>query len=167
MSSIARMNVVALPVERKMAIDALMARYASAIDNGDFEVWPALFTEDGTYRITTRTDYEAGRDFGIWYCSNRSMLEDRVQAIRGVNIYEPHVYRHVTGPTEVLSISDTEASCETSYVVIRTDVDGDMIVFSAGHYVDRLVFDASGVLLGSRVVVADSARFDTLVALPI
>jgi anthranilate 1,2-dioxygenase small subunit len=161
------MNAVALPIERKNEIDALMARYASAIDNGNYEVWPTLFTEDGIYRITTRTDYEAGRDFGIWYCSNRSMLEDRVQAIRGVNIYEPHVYRHVVGPTEVVALSETYAQCETSYVVIRTDVDGDMMVFSAGRYVDKLVFGDFGALLGSRVVVADSARFDTLVALPI
>jgi anthranilate 1,2-dioxygenase small subunit len=161
------MNSVALPIDRKNEIDALMARYASAIDNGNFEVWPTLFTEDGIYRITTRTDYEAGRDFGIWFCNNRSMLEDRVQAIQGVNIYEPHVYRHIVGPTEVLSISEAEAYCETSYVVIRTDVDGDMKVFSAGRYVDKLVFAGSKALLGSRVVVADSARFDTLVALPI
>lgn len=167
MSSVARMNAVELPVDRKREIDALMARYASAIDNGDIEVWPTLFTEDGTYRITTRTDYEAGRDFGIWYCSNRAMLEDRVQAIQGVNIYEPHVYRHITGPTEVIAISDTEASCETNYVVIRTSVDGEMTVFSAGRYVDQLVFADSRALLHSRVVVADSSRFDTLVALPI
>ncbi|WP_454722203.1 MULTISPECIES: aromatic-ring-hydroxylating dioxygenase subunit beta [Cupriavidus] len=167
MSSITRDPALALPAATKASIDRLMARYASAIDNGEYEVWPTLFTEDGVYRITTRTDYEAGRDFGVWYCNNRGMLEDRVQAIRGVNIYEPHVYRHMTGPVEVLSLGSAEARCETSYLVVRTDVDGDMTVFSAGRYVDHLVFDDGQAQLRSRVVVADSARFDTLVALPI
>jgi anthranilate 1,2-dioxygenase small subunit len=167
MSSVARASEVELPMDKKICIDRLMARYGSSIDNGEYEVWPTLFTEEGVYRITTRTDYEAGREFGIWYCNNRAMLEDRVLAMRGVNIYEPHVYRHVMGPTEVLSWGDDRAICETSYLVVRTDVDGDMTVFSAGRYVDQLAFDGSRALLSSRVVVADSARFDTLVALPI
>jgi anthranilate 1,2-dioxygenase small subunit len=144
-----------------------MARYCSVIDNAEYEGWPALFTDDGTYRLTTRTDYDAGRDFGIWYCSNRAMMEDRVTAIRGVNVYEPHVYRHVTGPTEIVAADASGARCETSFIVVRTDVDGAMTVFSAGRYVDEVVFDQGRALLRSRVVVTDSARFDTLVALPV
>jgi anthranilate 1,2-dioxygenase small subunit len=167
MSSLTRTPDVKLANERREELDRLMVRYCSIIDNGELEAWPALFTEDGNYRITTRTDYEAGRDFGIWYCSNRNMLEDRVLAIRGVNVYEPHVYRHIVGPTEVVAASGNEAVCETSYVVIRTDVDGDMTVFSAGKFVDRVAFEPERALIKSRIVVADSARFDTLVALPI
>ena len=148
-------------------IDRLMARYASAIDNGDFEDWPALFVDDGEYRIVTRTDFDAGRDFGIWYCDNRGMLEDRVSAIRSVNVYEPHVYRHVLGPTEVLDIDGDVAACETSYLVVRTAMDGDMQVFSAGRYVDRVALVDERALLKSRMVVTDSARYDTLVALPL
>lgn len=150
-----------------MRIDRLMARYASAIDNGDFEDWPLLFVDDGEYRIVTRTDFEAGRDFGIWYCNNRAMLEDRVSAIRSVNVYEPHVYRHVLGPTEVIAIDADMVACETSYLVVRTSMEGDMQVFSAGRYVDRVTLRDELALLHSRVVVTDSARYDTLVALPL
>ena len=150
-----------------MRIDRLMARYASAIDNGEFEEWPPLFVDDGEYRIVTRTDFEAGRDFGIWYCNNRAMLEDRVNAIRSVNVYEPHVYRHVLGPTEVLSVDGDVVACETSYLLVRTSMEGDMQVFSAGRYVDRVTLRDALARLQSRVVVTDSARYDTLVALPL
>jgi anthranilate 1,2-dioxygenase small subunit len=167
MSSVARSSEIVLEAKSKEEIDRLMARYCSAIDNGEFELWPELFTTDGEYRITTRTDYEAGRDFGVWYCNNRGMLEDRVTAIRTVNVYEPHVYRHVIGPTEITSSTGKNVTGETSFLVIRTDVDGDMIVFSAGRYVDELVIDDGKALLRSRIVVTDSIRFDTLVALPI
>jgi anthranilate 1,2-dioxygenase small subunit len=167
MSNVTRSPELELPAIFSESIDRLMVRYCSAIDNGEFEVWPTLFTADAAYRITTRTDFDAGRDSGVLYCDNREMLEDRVTAIRGVNVYEPHVYRHVLGPTEVTTASGLDVWCETSYIVIRTDVDGDMSIFSAGRYVDRLVFEGDRALFRSRVVVADSARFDTLVALPI
>jgi anthranilate 1,2-dioxygenase small subunit len=167
MSSLTREPHLNISPDIELQISRLMVRYCSAIDNGQFEEWPQLFTQDGHYRITTRTDFEAGRDFGIWYCNNRNMLEDRVQAMRGVNVYEPHVYRHIISPTEILEAGEAEVSCETSYVVIRTDVDGEMMVFSAGRFVDRIALEEGAARLRSRVVVADSARFDTLVALPI
>jgi anthranilate 1,2-dioxygenase small subunit len=153
--------------EQRDCIARLIARYCSAIDNGEYEVWPTLFTAGGVYRITTRTDHEAGRDSGIWYCNNRAMLEDRVTAIRSVNVYEPHCYRHVMGTTEIVGADGGEFRCETSYHVVRTGMEGDMVVFSAGRYVDRIVLAEPQALLSSRIVVADSARFDTLVALPI
>jgi anthranilate 1,2-dioxygenase small subunit len=167
MSSVTRTPEINLPGAAIGGIGRLMARYCSAIDNGEFEVWPSLFTADGVYRITTRADHELGRDFGIWYCNNRDMLEDRVSAIRSVNLYEPHVYRHVVSPTEIISVDGADVNCETSYIVIRTDVDGEMTVFSAGRYVDTVAVADGVALLRSRVVVTDSARFDTLVALPI
>jgi len=156
-----------LSAQARNAIERLMARYGSVIDNGEFEAWPQLFTEDGVYRIVTRIDHQAGRDFGVWYCSNRGMIEDRVSSIRRVNVYEPHVYRHIIGSTEILGVHGSEIACETSYMVVRTDVDGDMIVFSAGKYVDTVALDGHTALFRSRLVVTDSTRFDTLVALPL
>jgi len=145
----------------------LMARYCSAIDNGELELWPACFAEDGVYRILTRPDYQAGRDFGIWYCGNRRMMVDRVSAIRSVNVYEPHVYRHVIGPTEIVAGQDGVLDCETSYQLVRTGYEGDMTLFSVGRYVDRVVCRDGAALFASRTVVTDSCRYDTLVALPI
>jgi anthranilate 1,2-dioxygenase small subunit len=148
-------------------ISRLMAHYCSSIDNDDLERWPTFFTEECLYRILTRTDFNAGRDFGVWFCNNRGMLEDRVSAIRSVNVFEPHVYRHLLGPTEIVGVDDEGIACETNYLVVRTSCDGDMQLFSTGRYIDRIVADDKQVLLHSRVVVTDSQRYDTLVALPI
>jgi len=145
----------------------MMARYASAIDNGDLERWPDFFTDDCTYRILTRTDFDAGRDFGIWYCNTRGMLLDRVSSIQSVNVFEPHVYRHVLGPTEIVSIEDGVIGCETSYMVVRTGYEGEMMIFSAGRYIDAVVVDGQRALLRERTVVTDSCRYDALVALPL
>ena len=95
------------------------------------------------------------------------MLEDRVSAIREVNVYEPHVYRHIIGPTEILEFTNGAYHAQTSYIVVRTMHDGEMAVFSAGRYVDEIVVAQDQALLRRRIVVTDSARFDTLVVIPI
>jgi anthranilate 1,2-dioxygenase small subunit len=42
-----------------------------------------------------------------------------------------------------------------------------MCVFSAGRYVDEIVIEQDVALLQKRIVVTDSARFDTLVVIPL
>jgi len=95
------------------------------------------------------------------------MLEDRVSSVREVNVFEPHVYRHVIGPTEILELSSGVYRAQTSYIVVRTMHDGEMSVFSAGRYVDEIIVEQDVALLQKRIVVTDSARFDTLVVIPL
>jgi anthranilate 1,2-dioxygenase small subunit len=149
------------------AIARLQMEYVHAIDNDEIERWPQFFTEKCLYQIMPRADYYQGRLIGVWFCDNRGMLEDRVSSIREVNVYEPHVYRHVIGPTEILEMKDGVCRAQTSYLVVRTMHDGDMHVFSAGRYVDEIVMEGAAARLRKRVVVTDSWRYDTLVVIPI
>lgn len=169
MSSVTRTSDLNANVDQQAlaCIERLMARYCSSIDNGDIASWPDFFTEDCTYRILTRTDFEAGRDFGIWFCSARGMLLDRVSAIQSVNVFEPHVYRHVMGPTEIIGTVGARIRCETSFMIVRTGYEGTMMIFSAGRYIDQVVIEEERALLHERIVVTDSPRYDTLVALPL
>jgi anthranilate 1,2-dioxygenase small subunit len=158
---------VKVSVEVRDAIARLQMEYVHAIDGLELERWPQLFTEKCLYQIIPRADHEQGRRIGVWFCDNRGMLEDRVSSIREVNVYEPHVYRHVIGPTEILGHQDGAWSAQTSYLVVRTMHDGEMTLFSAGRYVDEIVMDGGAARFRKRVVVPDSWRFDTLVAIPI
>ena len=160
-------ETIAVPVVARDAIARLVMQYVHAIDNDELERWPRFFTERCLYQIVTRVDHEQGRPIGVWFCDNRGMLEDRVSSIREVNVYEPHVYRHVIGPTEILDLVDGAYRAQTSYLVVRTMHDGEMVVFSAGRYVDEIVCDGDSALLRKRVVVTDSARYDTLLVLPL
>ena len=153
--------------EARDAIERLMMEYVHAIDNNQLERWPQLFTEKCLYQIIPRAEHEQGRRIGIWFCDNRGMLEDRVSSMREVNVFEPHVYRHVIGPTEILEHKDGAYAAQTSYIVVRTMHDGAMQVFSAGRYVDEIVVEGGAARFRKRVVVPDSSRFDTLVVIPI
>ena len=156
-----------VPAAASAAIARLMTEYVHAIDNDQLERWPRFFTEKSVYQIVPRTAFEQGHPIGVWFCDNRGMLEDRVSSIREVNVFEPHVYRHVIGPTEILECVDDVYRAQTSYIVVRTMQDGEMTVFSAGRYVDEILVQNNVALLRKRIVVTDSARFDTLVVIPL
>jgi anthranilate 1,2-dioxygenase small subunit len=148
------------------AIARLMMQYVHAIDNDQVERWPQFFTEECIYQIIPRVEYDQGRLIGIWYCDNRGMLEDRVSAYRSVNVYEPHVYRHIIGPAEITDIAGGVYHAQTSYFVVRTMHDGTMTLFSAGRYVDEIVCTDETARFRKRIVVTDSACYDTLVVIP-
>src|SRR6185295_19893414 len=99
---------VEVPTAAREAIARLQMEYVHAIDNNELERWPQLFAEKCLYQIIPRAEHEQGRRIGIWFCDNRGMLEDRVSSMREVNVFQPHVYRHVIGPTEILGHKRSE-----------------------------------------------------------
>jgi anthranilate 1,2-dioxygenase small subunit len=149
------------------AIGALNLDYAIAIDEDQLERWPDFFADECLYRIVGRRDYELGRPGSLVVCDSKGMLADRVSAIRRVNVFEPHRYRHILGPTKVLKEEGGRFETYTSYLVVRTTQHGAMVVFSAGSYRDQVVFQGGAPKLRARNVVLDSETIDTLLSIPI
>ena len=147
-------------------IDTLISDYAHAIDDDELEAWPDFFTEDGTYKIISRENYEAGRPLGILYCDSQGMMRDRILALRTANVYEPHTYCHVLGRTRVRLDSDAYQA-RTNFTVVRTMQNGDDSLFATGKYLDTLVAVGNGVRLKSRLVVLESRRVDILLVIPL
>jgi anthranilate 1,2-dioxygenase small subunit len=157
-----------VPDHTSRRIAALIADCAAVIDGDQLELWPGFFTEKCVYRIIARADFDKGRPIGFVYCDNRDMLADRVRAMRSANVFQPHTYRHVLGAPRILGSRDATFDVETSYVVIRTAIpEGTMMVFSAGRYLDEIVFDGDAPKFRSRSVVTDSESIDMLLVLPI
>ena len=153
--------------DRLARIQNLQVRYTAAIDNDQLEVWPEFFTEDARYRITTKADFDEGLPLGIIYATSRAMLRDRVTSLREANIYEGQGYRHVISPP-LINESNTEGVwSETNFMVARTRHDGDMVLFAAGRYLDWVVFDGTNSQFAEKIVVIDSSKIDTLLAIPL
>ena len=145
----------------------LHADYVRAIDDGRFEAWPEFFLEKCLYKVTTADNFEKGLEAGIIYADSRDMLRDRVSALRQANIYERQRYRHIVGVPAVLGIENGAVRSEAAFLIVRIMRDGKMDVFATGRYLDLAEEAADGALrLRERIVVCDSHRFDTLVALP-
>ena len=152
-----------------VAIARAQASYVRAIDSDNLEAWPDFFTDPCFYQITTADNYRRGLPAGLIWADSQGMLKDRVSALREANIYERHSYRHMLGQPAVLAeeTKSDEADSETPFCVLRITGDGPTDIFASGVYVDRYVIDSGRALLRRRVVVCDSSRIDTLLALPL
>jgi anthranilate 1,2-dioxygenase small subunit len=148
-------------------IAALNARYARCIDDGALADWPDFFCERCLYKVTTADNFKDGLEAGIIYADSRAMLVDRVSALSEANIYERHAYRHILGSPFILAEDDAGARSETAFLVVRIMRDGTSDVFASGRYVDVVRFDGDGAKLAERIVVCDSSRIDTLLAIPL
>ncbi len=144
---------------------ALNTEYATCIDGDRLEDWPGLFLEQCLYKITTADNHRRGYAAGLIYADSRAMLVDRVAALREANIYERQSYRHIVGMPALHPREDIIA--ETPFVVVRTMRDGRMDLFAAGVYLDRVHDDGGRLRFAERIVVCDSSRIDTLLAIPL
>jgi len=149
------------------AIAALNARYARCIDDDGLAGWPDFFTERCLYKVTTAENFADGLEGAVIYADSRAMLVDRVSALGEANIYEKHAYRHILGAPFIVSEQDDGTRSETSFVVVRIMRDGTTDVFASGRYVDVVRLEGGEAKLAQRIVVCDSSRIDTLLALPL
>jgi anthranilate 1,2-dioxygenase small subunit len=148
-------------------INHVQNAYARCIDSGNLEVWPDFFEEVCTYKITTADNFVQGLEAGVIFANSKGMLLDRVASLRQANIYERHVYRHFLGQPWILSQDPDEARSETSFLVARIMRDGTTDVYATGRYIDTYKLNGDAPKLRERIVVCDSSRFDTLLALPL
>jgi anthranilate 1,2-dioxygenase small subunit len=154
---------------RRWELEQLFTDYVQCLDSDELERWPDFFTEDCFYRITSAENYEASLPLGLIYATSRNMLKDRVSALREANIYEPQRYRHLISSIKIGDAVERSDQLDlmANFLVVRTMQDGEMTIFGAGRYVDRVRRDAGTWRFASKTVVLDSRQVDTLLAIPI
>jgi uncharacterized protein (TIGR02246 family) len=108
-------------VDDESQINATLSAYSQLLDDGHFEPWSHLFTQDARLSFPGR-DVE-GRD------AIRSLMEQvQGDGARG---------KHMTANT-TLQVSGDTATGTTDYLMVRAGAEGIGIV-SAGRYHDTLV----------------------------
>ncbi len=152
---------------RNAQLSDFMEDYARAIDRGELERWPGFFEETCVYKVTSQENVDASYPFGLIYADSRAMLHDRVKSLREANIYEGQRYRHLLGRPFVVGEEAGGLRVETSFLVLRVMHDGETSLFASGVYRDLLRVDGEHLGLIERIVVCDSSRIDTLLALPL
>ena len=150
----------------QLAVEHLHARYAHALDADRLEDWPDFFTENGTYRIATAENDARGLPLPVLYAEGRAMLTDRIASLRHANIYEPQRYRHLVCAVLVEPEAEGTVKSIANFLVVRIMENGEAMLFASGRYVDRIVF-SDEPQYEERVVICDSRRFDTLLAIPL
>jgi 3-phenylpropionate/cinnamic acid dioxygenase small subunit len=148
-----------------MLVEELHSRYAHALDEDRLEDWPNFFTENGKYRIATAENEARGLPLPVMSADSRGMMRDRVASLRHANIYEPQRYRHMVSATLVEKLDDRRVKAIANFLVVRIMENGEAQLFASGRYLDRILLPE--MQYEERVVVCDSRRFDTLLAIPL
>ena len=151
----------------KEGIHELIGEYAERIDEDRLEEWPDLFGDPCKYLVISRSNHAAGMRQGVMYAATRGMLRDRVFAIRRANLFEPHRYRHVIGPIRVKAVAEGIAVVHSHFIVARIMHDGATTLFATGQYLDRIDVSTADYRFRERIVVLDSDKIDTLLAIPL
>lgn len=149
------------------AVARLNLEYAHCIDDDALERWPDFFIPDGLYRITTAENQARGLPIGIIHAQGQAMMRDRVLSLREANIYEPQRYRHILSAPLVTVTPEGGVRARTGFMTARITLGGETHLFATGLYEDWIVAADGGWLFREKVVVLDSDRVDTLLALPL
>ena len=145
----------------------LYARYAGAVSSGDWELWPEFFTEDCSYRLQPRENFERGFPLATLSFESKGMLKDRVYGIRETLFHDPYYQRSVVGTPLVLAAGRDRFECEANYAVFRTKLSELSTVFNVGRYRDVVVRTPEGLKFESRLVVYDSEMIPNSIIYPI
>lgn len=156
-----------LTFEDWLALTQLYADYASAVDSGQWDLWPEFFTDDCIYRLQPRENHERGFPLATLSFTSKGMLKDRVFGIRETLFHDPYYQRHVVGTPIVRSAEAGRYRCEANYAVFRTKLSDASTVFNVGRYLDVVVRTPAGLKFASRECIYDSEMIPNSIIYPI
>ena len=149
------------------ALVQLHADYASAVDSGNWSLWPDFFTEDGVYKLQPRENHERGFPLCTLSFDSQASLRDRVYGIQETLFHDPYYQRHVVGAPVLRGVDGDAIRCESNYAVFRTKLNGLTAVFNVGRYIDRVVRTPAGLKFAERLAVYDSEMIPNSIIYPI
>ena len=150
-----------------LAVTALYAEYASAVDSGNWDLWPELFTDDCVYRLQPRENYERGFPLATLSFTGKGMLKDRIYAIKETLFHDPYYQRHVIGLPLVWRADSGHIKAEVNYAVFRTKLSEPSTVFNVGRYLDVVVRTSAGLKFASKQCIYDSELIPNSIIYPI
>jgi 3-phenylpropionate/cinnamic acid dioxygenase small subunit len=145
----------------------LYCAYDDALNNGELESWPALFTEDCVYRILPRENFERGLPIAVIYCESRAMLADRVVALRQTALYAPRIVRRFTSGVCVRAVDADGWRLTANFALFETLQNQPSAVFLCGQTLDRVVDDGVALRFAERDCVYDSTIVPASLVYPV
>jgi salicylate 5-hydroxylase small subunit len=156
-----------LSFEDWLALSQLYSDYASAVDSGQWDLWPEFFTDDCVYRVQPRENHERGFPLATLSLTSKGMLKDRVYGIQETLFHDPYYQRHVVGAPVLRETLADGFRCEANYAVFRTKLSDASTVYNVGRYLDRVVRTPAGLKFASRECIYDSEMIPNSLIYPI
>jgi salicylate 5-hydroxylase small subunit len=145
----------------------LNAKYASVLDQAQWNEWIDLFVDDCVYKIQPRENFERGFPLATLALLSKGMLKDRAYGISETLFHDPYYQRHVIGVPLIHTIKDQIIYCESNYAVFRTKLSQETTVYNVGRYIDELLITKQGLKIKSRLCIYDSEMIPNSLIYPI
>jgi anthranilate 1,2-dioxygenase small subunit len=153
--------------ELHWVVERLNYDYAEVLDSGAIEQWPAFFTEDAVYRVTSKENADGGFPAGLIYCQGMGMLKDRAFALANTETFMPRYTQHHVNNVRVLSVEKDLVRAEANYMVLETLTDEPTRILQAGKYIDRIVRDGDRLLFKERQCVYHTLVIPNALVFPV
>ncbi len=158
--------MISSPLDR-FALYDLYAEYGGLIDATRYDDWLGLFADACTYQIMPRENRDLGLPAGLIYCDSRSVLEDRIRALREANKYNIHTDRHLIGLPRIITGKPEGLSVEAAFAVFQSDQEGATRLFATGLYCDTLATEGGRLKFRDKLILLDSFAVPSLLATPL
>jgi len=161
--------IVGLSVELDLRarLADLYCAYDNALNDGELERWPELFTDPCLYKVMPRENYDQGFPVAVIWCESRGMLADRVVAVRETALYAPRIVRRMTSAVCVRAIGEDGLHLTANFALFQTMQDQPSEVFLCGRYVDRVVDDGGVLRFAERLCIYDSTIVPASLVYPV
>ena len=153
--------------ELRLRLADLYAAYDAALDEGDWDRWPTLFTEDCVYQVLPRENYDAGLPAALIYAESRAMLVDRVLALREAMFFAPRIVRRLTGTVTLRAIEPDGMRLASSFALFQTMLNEPSELLVCGRFYDRVVEDTGTLRFAERICVTDATSIPNSLIYPI
>jgi anthranilate 1,2-dioxygenase small subunit len=137
------------------------------LDDNRVEELPDYFTDDCTYKVTSRENYDQGLPASTMFCDGVAMLRDRILAIRETQVYEPRSWRHFISGVRVLAVDGDTIRARANFLVTEAMSDAEPTLFMVGRYEDELVRRDGRLLFRVRLAICDNHHVRRSIVMPI
>lgn len=144
-----------IEVGARLAIGELYAAYAACLDERRFDEWPDMFTQECSYRIVPRENFDRGLPLATMAFESRAMLRDRVYAVGKTLFHDPYHQRHLVSGIRATHSDGGGWDVRASWLAVRTKPNHVCELFNAGRYIDHVVEDEGRLRFAAKQVVLD------------
>ncbi len=145
----------------------LYCAYDDALNDGELERWPPLFTEACVYKVLPRDNHKRDLPVAVIYCESRAMLEDRVVALGETALYTPRIVRRITTGICLRASGDDGMHLTANFALFETTPNQPSALFLCGRSLDRVVEDAGALRFAERICIYDSTIIPASLVYPI
>lgn len=162
-----------IDVETRLAVEDFLYAYADCLDHGDIHDWAEFFTEDCTYKLISKENYDLGLPLGTIFAEKKGGILDRIAAVTQTTVYHQRALTHMITNTRVLGEKGGKTGAiemTANYAVLETLPNQYTRILNSGRYLGQLVRDdagPAGLRIKTLTCIFDSALVPASIIYPI